>query len=203
MVKPLTTRQLGETIQSLKTLLAHLEHEEAETVQRLLGEAMRAEGYPTTASGAQTEPENKVDEDGQPVRPDSATERAALTKDREAERARQLITDLGAIDTMAWFVAKRLGLWSPSRAVEVCHVCHHPKERGTLRCQRVGDDGQQCAASKQTRFCKNPNCGDVVPTGDRFPGGRCNRCDVHWRRQRSEYLPAAGLADLSRIEVTQ
>ena len=201
MVKPLTTRQLGETIQSLKALLAHLESKEAEQVQRLLGETIRAEGYPTTASGAQTEPENKVDEQGRPVRPDTATERGALRPDKEAERARQLLNDLKAIDAMAWRIAKQLGLWSPSRTVDVCHVCHYPKERGTLRCQRVGEDGQQCAASRQTRFCKNPNCGDVVPTGDRFPGGRCNRCDVHWRQQRSEYLPAAGLADMSRVEV--
>ena len=177
-VRPFDTKARQDLAEWLETLATELRAPHAGTVQQQLGDTATAKGYPNRSSGVHTTPHHPVDEHGRPVQPDTPTEQAALNGDPQADQAARILDQLVILRRASKEALNGLRAWSPNRRLETCPVCHAPKTGG--RCQATDPTtGVQCAANKNTRLCRD--CGDVCAPGQ-YRGGRCNACDIAWRR---------------------
>lgn len=143
-------------------------------VQRLLGEATE-DHYPARSSTAPAEPANQTDDNGQPIKPPTAVERAALgRRDPAGKQARQILDALRDWHELSVYLWQQLPTWDPNRALALCPRCEMPFERGYTRCQRIFD-GVQCGSTGAADHCTN--CGDEFEAGQRRSKyGECQPC---------------------------
>lgn len=159
--------------------------------------------YPNKASTAPTTPTNQVDEDGTPIPPDTRPEALTLNPDRAQQQAATLLTNLRRWGREAERLLTELKTWDPDRPRRYCRLCGNPYGPTDVRCQNI-IDGRQCAAAAETpRSCSNPICGKVMAAGEKLRAGRCNRCDVHYRRHDMEWpaKPSDAVASVDRIQL--
>lgn len=189
LLAPTARLQLAD---DLEGLARQLRTSHAHNTQQALAETA-AIGYPNRASGAAGNPNNPVDENGDPVQPDTATERAALTPDPAAGYAQAVLKDLRllAIKTPALWSA--LQQYDPDRPVAACPRCGHPFARGFTRCQNM-IDGRQCGSSDKTeRRCANYTCDVLIPPSVKPWDGRCDTCASFRKANGRDRIVTAGL----------
>jgi len=159
-------------------------------IQRVIVDTM-AIGYPSIASGSDSSPHNRTDEDGRPVQPDSATEAAALQPDRAALDAIQLAKDLTELGVLARRISPRLRNYDGGRAVDFCPLCLKPLDPRYVRCQ---DRACGSSVSGGEETCKNIHgCGVVLEPGKRVKG-RCKPCADYLRLYGRDRVSAGALA---------
>lgn len=147
-------------------------------------------GYPPKASTAPNMPHNQVDEDGEPIPPDTLPEAFVIHGDRPANDAAHHLRTLRRIGDMAATLNRALAANDPDR--QVCPDCGHPYAAGETRCQRIVD-GRQCGARRRLpgadteRVCKHtgagcPRDGRPLTPGEHLRNGECPACAQRTRR---------------------
>ena len=186
--------RLAETTNRLGLILAG---DRGQRIRQSIAAASSV-GMPAKASGTPGQPHNPVDEDGQPVAPDTATERAALNPDPTATRARWHNQLLVTYARMSEFVLEAVSAYDPERAVALCTRCQHPMTGA--RCTNLVD-GRTCGASEEVTYCANRGC-DVVLEPGKSAGGRCETCRKFWQRNQRDRVTTKGL-DLGADVLTE
>ncbi len=151
-------------------------------------------GYPHRTSGTHGQPHHEVDEDGDPVQPDTATEAAALNPDRAAAQALADIATLTTIAALAGPADLALQTYDPTRAVAVCKTCGEPLPANTTQCERLDADGRRCGTRRgsQVALCANPNHREPLEPG-KSRKGRCLTCARFLDRNGRDRVPKNAL----------
>ena len=193
----LTTSHLLELAATLRAIAEEVSSPHANAVQESLYADATSMGYPTRSSGSASTggPGNQVDEHGNPIRPDTPTEAAALNPDRWALRASADLNALTVVADKATDALRALQAHNPNRPTEICRACGYYLDRGETRCRRVdADTGRQCTGRPDTeQHCANSNCGAPLTPG-KIRQGRCPACAEHVRTKGTERIPRSGLA---------
>lgn len=164
--RPLTNTEqqhLADLARNLANLIGSNDGRRALTVLK----DMATIGYPHRTSGTPTAFANKVDENGYPIQPDTATETAALNPDKAAAWAGEVFHDLrstiGTLDRLLIV----LGSFAATRHTPSCRECGELLEGG--RCRTCPSVEVLC------------ECGKPLKPGD-TRDGRCNSCRMHVER---------------------
>lgn len=178
--RPPTPQQRQHLATWLQSLADELTRTQAAETMKAIAQAVDGTPYPNRTSTVPSQPHNRTDTDGTPIRPDTPTEAKALNPDQIGQQSTALLDDLDQLETLTRSIVRRLWAWRPDRAVASCPRCGNAFERGYTRCQRV-TDGIQCGSSEtHTRSCMA--CGRIMAPGEPLRAGRCHRDYMFWRR---------------------